>query len=43
MNNAFIILAQLDESSTIEEALASLQVNKWQQAFNLEYDSLMKN
>jgi hypothetical protein len=23
--------------------LASLQVNKWQQAFNLEYDSLMKN
>jgi len=28
MNNAFIILAQLDESSTIEEALASFQANK---------------
>jgi hypothetical protein len=43
MNNAFIILAQLDESSIIEEALASLQANKWQQAFNLKYDSLVKN
>jgi hypothetical protein len=43
MNNAFIILAQLDESSTIEEALSSLQANKWQQVFNLEYDSLVKN
>jgi hypothetical protein len=43
MNNAFIILAQLDESSTIEEALSSFQANNWQQYFNLEYDSLVKN
>lgn len=43
MSNSFAFLAQLDEPSTIEKALTSLQVDKWQQAFDSKYDSLVKN
>lgn len=43
MSNSFVFLAQLDEPSTIETALTSLQVDKWQQAFDSKYDSLVKN
>jgi hypothetical protein len=35
MNNSFAFSAQLDEPSTLEKALTSLQVDKWQQALDL--------
>lgn len=43
MSNAHALVAQLDEPSTLDEALSFFDANSWQEAIQYEYACLIQN